>query len=128
LTLIHNDYNPRNVAVRKDGRICIYDWELACYDLPQRDVFEFLSFTICGEIELSMLMKAMKYHYELMKRYAGKSYSWNDYIADFITAGESYLISRIGFYLAGSTLVNYPFIQRVFRVTLSILDHLKKHK
>src|SRR3712207_1786682 len=31
-TLIHNDFNPRNIALRREGqelRLCAYDWELA---------------------------------------------------------------------------------------------------
>jgi len=42
-TLIHNDFNPRNIAFRKtaDGlRLCAYDWELATIHLPQYDVAE----------------------------------------------------------------------------------------
>src|SRR4029079_14186609 len=46
-TLIHNDFNPRNVAIRRrNGRLtlCAFDWELATIGAPQRDVGEFLCF------------------------------------------------------------------------------------
>ena len=48
-TLIHNDFNPRNIAIRRgDGvpRLCAFDWELATVGAPQRDVAEFLCFTL----------------------------------------------------------------------------------
>lgn len=127
LTLIHNDFNPRNVALRLNDQICIYDWELACFDLPQRDVFEFLSFTITDELSYSKLENYMKYHFELMKDFSGESYNWEDYKSDFLISGESFLLSRIGFYLSGSTLVHYPFIQRVFKTTLKMLALIKKN-
>jgi aminoglycoside phosphotransferase (APT) family kinase protein len=48
-TLIHNDFNPRNLAIRRrDGRLtlCAFDWELATIGAPQRDVAEFLCFVL----------------------------------------------------------------------------------
>ena len=126
VTVIHNDFNPRNVALRKNGDICIYDWELATVNLPQRDVFEFLAFTFSKEVDENVLFDLMHLHYELIMDFNRATYSWEDYIADFCVAGEEFLITRINFYLAGSTLVNYPFIQRVFRNTLQMLETLKK--
>ncbi|MGH9146197.1 MAG: thioester reductase domain-containing protein, partial [Vicinamibacterales bacterium] len=46
-TLIHNDFSPRNLALRHDAcgfRLCAYDWELATLGPPQRDLAEFLCF------------------------------------------------------------------------------------
>jgi hypothetical protein len=48
-TLIHNDFNPRNIAIRRrDDRLtlCAFDWELATIGAPQRDVAEFLCFVL----------------------------------------------------------------------------------
>ena len=42
LGLIHGDLTPRNACVRRDGRFCAYDWELAQAHLPARDVVEWL--------------------------------------------------------------------------------------
>jgi hypothetical protein len=49
LTIIHNDFNPRNIAIRRrHGRLtlCAFDWELATVGAPQRDVAEFLCFVL----------------------------------------------------------------------------------
>jgi thioester reductase-like protein len=51
-TLIHNDFNPRNVMLRGtvgDARLCAYDWELATIGAPQRDLAEFLCFVLTTE-------------------------------------------------------------------------------
>ncbi|KAG0210625.1 hypothetical protein BGX28_009150 [Mortierella sp. GBA30] len=50
-TLIHGDFNTRNICLRLDQStgaqgLCAYDWELACCHVPQRDVVEFLSFVL----------------------------------------------------------------------------------
>ena len=47
-TLIHNDFNPRNVAMltESEPRLCAFDWELATIGLPQRDIAELLCWTI----------------------------------------------------------------------------------
>jgi hydroxymethylglutaryl-CoA reductase (NADPH) len=126
LTLIHNDFNPRNVGVRKNGNPCIYDWELAVYGVPQRDIFEFLAFSLQSEINESDLLNLLKHHYNLVKSINDKGYNWNDYIYDFELSGQLFLVSRVNFYLTGSTLVNYSFIERVFKTSFSILDAIKQ--
>ncbi|KAF9116756.1 hypothetical protein BGX27_011070 [Mortierella sp. AM989] len=50
-TLVHCDFNTRNICLRMDQStgvqsLCAYDWELACCHVPQRDVVEFLSFVL----------------------------------------------------------------------------------
>jgi aminoglycoside phosphotransferase (APT) family kinase protein len=48
-TLIHNDFNPRNIAIRPSAsglELCAYDWELATLGAPQRDLVEFLCFVL----------------------------------------------------------------------------------
>ncbi len=124
-TLIHNDFNPRNVGIRANGDPCIYDWELAIINIPQRDIFEFLSFTLNENFEEEMLVDIMRHHYELTKDINGELYSWEDYIHDFQLAGNEYLVTRVCFYLAGSTLVNYPFIERVFKTSFTMLESIK---
>ena len=47
--LIHNDFNPRNLALRREvggWRLCAYDWELATIGVPQHDCAEFLCFVL----------------------------------------------------------------------------------
>ena len=57
-TLVHNDFNPRNIALRgRNGssQLCAYDWELATLHLPQHDLAELLCFVLtpeCGRDEV----------------------------------------------------------------------------
>ena len=53
-TLIHNDFNPRNLCLRQtDGglRLCAYDWELATLQVPQHDLAELLCFVLPPDVE-----------------------------------------------------------------------------
>ncbi|MEY2924463.1 MAG: hypothetical protein RLZZ337_1011 [Bacteroidota bacterium] len=126
LCLVHNDFNPRNIAIRKDGKPCFYDWELAFYSAPQRDIFEFLAFVLNDDFEDNDLRKPMQFHYECMSEMNDDAYGFSQYIADFITAGRVFIVTRVNFYLSGSTLVNYSFIERVFRISNAMLDKANK--
>lgn len=125
-TIIHNDYNPRNVAVRSNGNICIYDWELAVLNVPQRDIFEFLGFTLTEDFSRERLEHLLHYHFEKVREINNKGYTWDDYLDDFMLAGNEFLIARVSFYLTGSTLVNYPFIERVFKTSFKMLHQLRE--
>jgi hydroxymethylglutaryl-CoA reductase (NADPH) len=51
LALIHGDFTPRNVCLRREAasgalRLCAYDWELAQVHLPERDVCELLCYVL----------------------------------------------------------------------------------
>lgn len=126
LTLVHNDFNPRNVGIRLDGRVCIYDWELACMHVPQRDIFEFLAFTFETDFSESELLSLLQHHYQLLLDFNPPTYSFEEYLADFKLAGDEFIISRVNFYLAGSTLVHYPFIIRVLKVAVQLIHTSKK--
>ncbi|MFT7611573.1 MAG: hydroxymethylglutaryl-CoA reductase (NADPH) [Parvicellaceae bacterium] len=125
-TLIHNDFNPRNVAVRANGDACIYDWELATINVPQRDIFEFLSFTLEENFSEESFWSTLRFHHQLSQEINGETYSWKDYLQDFETGGEDFLLTRVCFYMAGSTLVNYSFIERVFKTSFLMINRLKK--
>jgi hydroxymethylglutaryl-CoA reductase (NADPH) len=125
VTLVHNDFNSRNVGLRKNGRVCIYDWELAMINIPQRDVFEFLSFTLDPDFPEDRLRSLMAGHFDLIRDINGNEYGWNDYIDDFTLSGYEFLITRASFYLAGNTLLNYPFIKRVFITSNRIISNAR---
>ena len=126
MTLIHNDFNPRNIAIKTNGDPCIYDWELATYGIPHRDIFELLAFTFTPNFESSDLVDVLKHHFALVQSLNNEDYSWSDYLYDFKLGGHAFLISRVNFYLTGSILMNYPFIERVFTTSFKMLDTAKK--
>ncbi|MCC2637949.1 MAG: peedicted hydroxymethylglutaryl-CoA reductase, partial [Moraxellaceae bacterium] len=64
-TLIHNDFNPRNIAFRRQGgelQLCAYDWELATLHLPQRDLVELLAFTLHDPVDPAEIDHYLELH------------------------------------------------------------------
>ena len=87
-TLIHNDCNPRNICLRKlsteqlDGesaRMCLYDWELATLDVPQRDLAEFLTFTLLPTSTTATRMELMNYYRYHLEQSSGIEYPMDRY-------------------------------------------------
>lgn len=120
-TIIHNDYNPRNIAIRKNGDLCVYDWELSVIGLPHRDIVEFLSFTLNEDFTKEELLEYLKYHYELNSE---SDVSWDDWKEGYAYAIKEYLVTRVSFYLVGSILMNYEFASRIYKVALKMLKLL----
>lgn len=89
-TLVHNDCNPRNLCLRKsalvvsedngsipykDARtLCLYDWELARIDVPQRDVVEFLAFALEPTADPSVRMDLIEFYRKHFEYFSGISY------------------------------------------------------
>ena len=86
-TLIHNDFNPRNVCMRKalDGvpetRLCVYDWELATIHVPQYDVAEFLAFTLAPDVGPVVRQQLLRYYQDTLEKETGKTFNSDRYIA-----------------------------------------------
>lgn len=84
-TLIHNDCNPRNLCLRKsveDGRnhkMCLYDWELATLDVPQRDLVEFLAFVVLPSSSLDTRLELMDFYRRNLEHYSGTVYPLDRY-------------------------------------------------
>jgi hydroxymethylglutaryl-CoA reductase (NADPH) len=123
-TIIHNDFNPRNIAIRKGGAVCIYDWELAMYDFPHRDIVEFLSFVLPEDFDSNTLLSLLKYHYALQKI----PLPWEDWKAVYIYSLKTFLVGRITFYLTGKIIMNYQFTDRIFTNAFRMIDMLIEEK
>lgn len=120
LTVIHNDFNPRNIAIRKDGRLAIYDWELSVVNLPHRDVVELLSFVLPEDFGLEQMERYLKLHHHL----AGGNIPWNNWKQGYQRALKEYLVTRVLFYKAANVVMKLKFIDRVFRCTRRMLQLL----
>jgi hydroxymethylglutaryl-CoA reductase (NADPH) len=121
-TLIHNDFNPRNVMVRRGGVPCIYDWELAVVDFPQRDILEFLSFVLPEDFREEELWIHLNGHFEFLKlQIKDPAFSWNTYLAACVIALKTYICCRVSFYEVSGIVAKYDFSQRILRVSLKML-------
>lgn len=118
--LVHNDFNPRNVALRRDGRLCIYDWELAMWNIPQRDIVEWLSFILPTGFKPGEALQWLRHAYAMGEQ----PVPWAAWLKDAGYATEEYLLTRVSFYLSGNVLADYPFAERVSGNALRLLEVL----
>ena len=77
-TLVHNDFNPRNICINPGTggddrrRLCAYDWELATVNVPQRDVAELLAFLLPADAPVQQRRFFAEYHRQELEKATGK--------------------------------------------------------
>ncbi|KAB8155940.1 phosphotransferase [Kordia sp. TARA_039_SRF] len=120
-TIIHNDCNPRNIAIRKNGTPAIYDWELAVIDVPQRDIVEFLSFVLPENFSKATFYMYLKEHFELYN-----DVTWQEWLQATQYSLKVYITTRLSFYEVSSILVAYDFSKRVLQTALQMLKFLEE--
>ncbi len=126
-TLIHNDFNPRNICFsRKNGdlQLCLYDWELATFHVPQYDVVEFLSFVLIPENYESRLNYLEIYRKEL-NRLTGKFSNQEEFQKGFAYAALDFGMHRLGMYVMAHSVSPYPFLPRVLHSYFNTLQQVK---
>ncbi|MFN3587084.1 MAG: phosphotransferase, partial [Moraxellaceae bacterium] len=123
-TLIHNDFNPRNIAFRQDGdglRLCAYDWELATLHLPQRDLAELLAFTLNTPFGAEEINHYVELHRRELARHAGVAIDAQQWRRGYTLAVCDLLVSRLPLYLMAHTFRHYRFMERVFDSSRELL-------
>ncbi len=118
-SLVHNDFNPRNVALRSasDGpRLCVFDWELAAFGLPQRDLAEFLCF-VAGErlCEDRALAALVEQHRKALSAAGGVALDPIAYRAGFALGLRQFLVSRLSMYALIDRFKPQSYMPRVVR-------------
>ena len=118
-TLIHNDFNPRNICLKSaEGgwRLCAYDWELAAIGTPMRDLAELLCFVSPHDIRARPSIE------DLIDRHAGRfaagagvpvdRAAWH---AAFGAALAEFLVDRLSVYAMVHRVRPQRFLPRVLR-------------
>ncbi|WP_244373411.1 hypothetical protein [Streptomyces griseorubiginosus] len=126
-TLVHNDFNPRNIAVR-DGRIVVYDWELATVDVPQRDVVELLAFTVGPQVTSAEVDRILTAHARAVAEASPRAAALVDgcdWRRGYRLALRKFLTTRLALYAAGHTQREFAFLPRVTQTAFRLwhLEH-----
>ncbi len=125
-TLIHNDFNPRNLCLRPIGagemRLCVYDWELATLGLPQHDVAEFLAFVLPRDVDVDLVDHLVGVHRRALEQAAGVTIppevsrlAWRRSLQDLV-------INRWPMYTMAHTFRHYGFMERIARTLRRLLE------
>jgi aminoglycoside phosphotransferase (APT) family kinase protein len=113
-TLIHHDFNPRNVCLR-NGTLCAYDWELATIGAPQRDVVEFLCFVLSAGCEAAELQDWIDFSRVALAEATGLPIDVHDWQLGVGAALYDLMINRLATYVLVHRIRRQSFLPRVIR-------------
>lgn len=124
-TLIHNDFNPRNLAFRKSATgptLCAFDWELARIGVPQHDLAELLCFLLPEDADRDMLAHNIELHRSRLSTLTGAAIDPHDWVKGFVLALQQLSIERLPLYALVNRFKPQPFMPRVMRNWLRLYD------
>jgi len=132
-TLIHNDFNPRNIAFRRlpaaEGQekgaltLCAYDWELATIQLPQHDLAELLVFTLQPDFNVEDIEQYIEQHRIELEVLAGEPIDAQQWRRGFTLSLWDLVINRLPMYAMAHTFRHYGFMDRVQATFRNLLDN-----
>ena len=125
-TLIHNDFNLRNVALRKTGAgllACIYDWELASVHVPQHDLAEFLAFVLPPDVGASEVEHYVELHRRVLAQSACVILPREDWTRGYLLSLKDLVVNRQALYFLAHSLSECGFFPRI-ALTLRRLHEL----
>jgi hypothetical protein len=148
-TLIHHDFNPRNVCLRPVGgsgtrelgsstdrqvgsssdslRLCAYDWELATIGAPQRDLAELLCFVLPADAGREAVDRWIERHRLALAAETGAAIDGDLWRCGFHSAVCDLLINRLALYALIHRIRRQPFLQRIVRTWWRLYEHTEKH-
>ena len=127
-TLIHNDFNTRNIALRnpqsakESHQVCIFDWELASIGLPQRDLAELLAFTLKPNTSRDTVIQYLEYHRQQLTKHSQRSIGRMSWLLGFHYGLMEFALTRLPFYYLIHTLKQQPFLERIHHTTYHLIE------
>ena len=120
-TLIHNDFNPRNICLRPAAstttpagaeRLTAYDWELATIGAPQRDLAEFLCFVVPHDVAAADVERWIDYHRQALERETGEQIDHEVWREGFRAGLYDLLLNRLAIYAVVDRIRRQSFLPR----------------
>jgi thiamine kinase-like enzyme len=113
-TLVHNDFNPRNLALRTgSGQLVAYDWELATLHVPQRDLAELLAFVLPSTVRPETVTHYVDFHRHALERAADTELDPEQWRRGYRLALWDFAMTRLGLYMISHTQRELGFLGRV---------------
>ncbi len=116
-TLIHNDFNPRNLAFRRSRggglELCAYDWELATLGVPQHDLAELLSFVLSPQATKEEADHYVELHRRSLQNETEVSIDPGDWRRGFALSLEHLIVNRFAMYTLVCRFQRKRFLERV---------------
>jgi hydroxymethylglutaryl-CoA reductase (NADPH) len=132
-TLIHNDFNPRNIAFRRHTplagqekgalSLCAYDWELATINIPQHDLAELLVFTLQPDFNPADVEAYIELHRIEFEVLINKPIDAAQWRRGFTLSLWDLVINRFPMYAMAHTFRHYGFMDRIQVTFRNLLDN-----
>jgi len=134
-TLIHGDFNPRNIAFRRDPSglsLCAWDWELAELQVPQRDLAELLAFVLSPDVAPSTVDALVELHRQELSRCAGRTIDRAEWRRGYQLALHDFLVTRVSLYQVVHAFRPCAFLERVLTTARHLIrieegDGMERH-
>jgi aminoglycoside phosphotransferase (APT) family kinase protein len=127
LTLVHNDFNTRNVCLRAAGergpaRLCVFDWELATIHAPQRDVCELLAWVLPPSEPMETRDRFVEYFRGRLEAHSGRALPKDEFRDVHALACMDYALTRLGMYTVAHGFRAFDWLRRVLESHFTWLD------
>lgn len=122
-TLVHNDFNPRNLTFRKQtDALVAYDWELSTVFVPQRDLAELLSFTLNCESTRQDLIRFSEFHRMAVEKESGVKLTEEEWIFGLEVSLLDFILHRLPIYVIPQIVRQVPFLQSTYQTARHLLN------
>lgn len=118
MTLTHNDCNPRNLCFKEENdeiKLILYDWELPCFQNPQHDLIEFLSFTLPENTPLHLFTDYAIYYCQQIEKKVGRRFLKKSFLDALYINALDLATVRFNLYLLAHNIVKFSFLKRVYK-------------
>lgn len=130
-TLIHNDFNPRNIAILgsdESPRLSAYDWELATVQVPQHDLAELLTFVTHAGTTPEQISGYIELHRTTLASLTGRDIDPVQWRRGYELSLHDLAINRIAMYLMAHTFRYYNFMDHIVTNNSRLITLEQKRK
>ena len=142
-TLVHYDFTPRNVCIRKkeatdnsqnehlitNNRICrqscIYDWEMATVHVPQHDVVEFLAFVLPAKCDIKTRTDFVLFYQQQLENYSGRTFDSKQFMEVFKATCCIYALHQLSLKTVTHSVTRLPYFERAVESHMGYLEDLE---
>ncbi|SMF74129.1 phosphotransferase [Pseudobacteriovorax antillogorgiicola] len=115
-TLTHGDFNPRNLCFRRSEgelNLCLFDWELAQFHNPQRDLIEFLGFVISPDRPIEDWQSYVDDYCRYLESYIQFDLDRPKFAELMYYNGLVFALTRLNLYCLAHNIARFPFLERL---------------
>ncbi|WP_186786132.1 phosphotransferase [Paenibacillus agilis] len=130
-TITHNDFNPRNLGLRSTAgtkQLVVYDWELVCYQNPQHDCVEFLSYTVGVNASIQQWDTYIEQYRLYLEQASGILLDREEFEQITLLNALELAAVRYNLYLLANNLLHLSYMETIYQnLSRYILDKVKEN-